>query len=364
MATANMGLTLPTIDGSTGVWDTLLNAALELVDAHDHTSGKGPRIPVGGLNIAADLTFAGNAATNLKAAAFTAQASYTTARSLWVRSSDNELIFRTSGGTDIQITSGTSLNLSLVGGIAGDYAAAAASLYYDDAAEAYRFLEAAPSPNDWSYVKAGGVDIYEHASGIANYVALRSPAALAATYTLTFPAAVPGSTQLVQVSSAGAMTFSNSGLNSLTLAADAHVTVSGTGRFKHGDLIRNFSVINGDVTSGTFGFTVGGRISGGAATLAVGLDGWNSGERIKSFSVALFGNATVDGSVDVIHQAADGTNTTIGTATLTNVPAAWANTTINITDTTIADGDVVYAVITAAAANLQVGGIQITYDRP
>lgn len=363
MATANMGLVLPTIDGSAGTWDTLLNAALTLVDAHDHSSGKGPRIGVGGLNIAADLTFAGNAATNLKAIAFTAQASYATSKALWVNSANDDLYYRRAG-TDYRLTLNGAPNISLTGGIAGDYAAASASLYYDDAAEAYRFLEAAPSPNDWSRVLCGDLDLYEHASGISNRVRLSSPSALAASYALTFPAAVPGSTQLVQVSSAGVMTFSNSGLNSIAMTAGQHVTVSSTGRFKHGDMVRNFSVINAVVTSGTYNFALGGRDSGGAATFACGLDGWQSGERIKSLSVAFFGTGTVDGTLDVVHQTAAGVNTNIGTATLTNVPASWANTTIDITDTTIADGDVVYIVVGAAAAGLQVGGVQVTYDRP
>lgn len=363
MATPNMSLVLATVGGSVGTWGTTLNAALTLIDAHDHTSGKGPRITPSAINVNADLTFAGNAATNLKAIAFTAQASYTTNNALWVNSSNNDLYYRRAG-TDNRLTVNGVLNVSLVGGIAGDYAASAASLYYDDAAEAYRFLEAAPSPNDWSYIKAGGVDIYEHDSGIANFVGLRSPAALAASYNLTFPAALPGSTLLVQCGTGGALTFSNSSLASLSMTSGEHVTVSGTGRFKHGDMVRSFGCVNGLATSGTFGFNLGGRISGGAATLIYDLSGWNSGERIKSFSVALQGNGTVDGTVDVVHQTAGGTNTNIGTSTLTNVPASWANTTINITDTVIADGDVVYVVITANAAGLEVAGSQVTYDRP
>ena len=38
------------------------------------------------------------------------------------------------------MTSGGTLNISIVGGILGDYAAAAAAVYYDDSAQAYRFL--------------------------------------------------------------------------------------------------------------------------------------------------------------------------------------------------------------------------------
>lgn len=369
---AQMSLTIPTLNGDPGVWDTYLSASLETIDLHDHTTGKGVKVPSAGLNINADLTFAGYAATNLKAAAFTTQASYSTNSSLWVKTSDGELYWRNATGTDVKVTSGASLNLSLVGGIAGDYAAASASLYYDDAAEAYRFLEAAPAPNDWSYVKAGGVDVYEHASGIANYVALRSPAALAATYTVTFPAAVPGSTQLVQVSSAGAMTFSNTVVNSLTMTANAHITVSGTGQFKHGDRVRALSPYNfvGDgnwSVTGSVTFADVGYISATAAgrcAIPINLD---EGERIKSVVFARYGDGVADFSaIEVFKLASNGTVTDITAAPTSenNPPASWADTTVDVTDTTLAAGETLYIRFAANAANLRIGSVRVTYDRP
>lgn len=207
--TAQMLLTLPDLNAEPGVWDTHLNASLARIDLHDHSASLGVKVKPNGMDINSDLTFAGFSALNLRAAGFAVQAAGAVNRSLWVNTSNDELYWRTSAGADVKLTSGTTLNMSLVGGITGDYAAAGAALYYDDAAEAYRFLEAAPLPNDWSYVKAGGVDLYEHASSISNFIGLRSPAALAASYNLTFPAALPGSTLLQQVSSAGVISWSN-----------------------------------------------------------------------------------------------------------------------------------------------------------
>ena len=58
MATPLMGLDLPTPTVTLGpAWATQLNAALEVVDAHDHSTGKGTKVPTGGLNINADLDF-------------------------------------------------------------------------------------------------------------------------------------------------------------------------------------------------------------------------------------------------------------------------------------------------------------------
>jgi hypothetical protein len=49
MATANMNLSLPTVSVTIGpTWATQLNTALETVDVHDHTSGKGVQVPLPG----------------------------------------------------------------------------------------------------------------------------------------------------------------------------------------------------------------------------------------------------------------------------------------------------------------------------
>ena len=51
----NMSLITPTLGGDSGTWDDKINAALGLVDAHDHTSGKGVAIVSAALNINADV---------------------------------------------------------------------------------------------------------------------------------------------------------------------------------------------------------------------------------------------------------------------------------------------------------------------
>ena len=58
MATTFMNLNLPTVSVTLGPeWATSLNTAIETVDSHDHTSGKGTQIPTAGLNINANLDF-------------------------------------------------------------------------------------------------------------------------------------------------------------------------------------------------------------------------------------------------------------------------------------------------------------------
>jgi len=88
------------------------------------------------------------------------------------------------------------------------------------------------------------------------------------------------------------------------------------------------------------------------------------GDRIKSVTFAAIGNGTVDGNYSVADvDSVDGT-TSLGSGTLTNVPATWGDFTLNVTDTVLATGHVFVLTIGAAAAGLIVNSIRVTYDRP
>lgn len=232
--TPNMSLVLPTEGGSTDIWDTILDTAFGLIDAHDHTTGKGVPVPSAGLKINADVawSFAGTnyAITAMKALDFTpvtaaSVTSYSSA--LFANSSDsNNLYFRNSAGTNVKITDGSTINISIAGGIGGDYASVGASLNYVDATASYE-LRQKPSAVGQHYARAlmAGVDLYEFITSGAtpiptNRVRLSSPAALAASYTLTFPASVPASNgTFIQSSNTGTLSFSNTTTLGITAAS-------------------------------------------------------------------------------------------------------------------------------------------------
>lgn len=232
----NMGLITPTAGGDSGSWDDKINAAFVLVDAHDHTPGKGVLVPIAGLNINADLPMGGFFIANVGKVSFSAIAAPSTgSKAIFVNSADNELYWRTNGGVNVKLTSGTTINASLIGGIGGDYASVGAEVAYVDADATYTFKDK-QTPKKWARLQSGPHRIAEFNTNEAVYVELAAPAALAASYTVTWPTAVPGVQSLMQMSTAGVMSLGGSGIDhDVSLAANRSFQLAvGTGKYKHG----------------------------------------------------------------------------------------------------------------------------------
>lgn len=274
--TPNMNLVIPTERASIDAWGGILNAALGVggVDDHDHTTGKGVKIASAALKINADVAWAFGgtnfAITDIAAvdfAAVTAASVAGYAGALFVNSSDaDNLYFRTISGTNVKITDGTTLNISVVGGIGGDYASVSALLDYDDASDTYRFRqETAAAVRQYAKLSSADLIIREYAAaGVAvvppNTITIKSPAALAASYSITLPTAVPAGASVMQMSSAGVVSLSNTlpSLGTVTLDSNASVVLSGTGQIKHGTWQRGCmatadAITGGSVTSGASG---------------------------------------------------------------------------------------------------------------
>lgn len=241
MTTPNMTLVLPTDHGSSDIWDTVLDTVFGLIDAHDHTTGKGVRVPSAGINVNADLSFAAFALTTAKAVTFNetttaSVAGYTDA--LFVNSADHNLYFRNSSGSNVQITAGSTINVSLVGGIGGDYAAVGALLSYVDASRDY-LLQQEGSPRPWAGLETGDIKLYQKAASISQSVTLKSPNALAGSYTVTWPAAVPGAGSIVQMATDGTLTATN------VLASNQNLKLQGTGYLQRGNGLRLYPITPG-----------------------------------------------------------------------------------------------------------------------
>lgn len=233
MPTANMNLTLPTNHGSADTWDVILATVFGLIDAHDHTTGKGVQVPSAGLKINGDVawSYGGTpyAVTSLLATAYTPSATtavtgYTSA--MFVNSANGELYWRTAAGSNVQLTSGTALNVaSFAGGIGGDYASVGALATFDDATDSYWLMQQG-SPRPWAGLRVGNLDIYQQAASITNRVRISSPSALAASYAMTLPTALPASTLALQLSATGQISASNTFSTSpkFTTAETLHIS--------------------------------------------------------------------------------------------------------------------------------------------
>lgn len=385
--TPNMGLTKPAVGGDADVWGTQLNASLDLADAHDHTTGKGVRITTAALNINADLPFGGFGITGLKILRFNGVTDGTGYNgALFKKTSDNELYWRTNAGVDVKLTNGTSLNTTLVGGFTGDYAASGAQADYQSSTKIFNFLQAA---NHRAKIDAADLRLFEPTSGITNAVKLKSPTSLAASYDWIFPTALPGSTVLLQLSSAGQVSASNTVAGALlfgstlgvtglitatagvTCAVDQHVTVSGTGKFKRGTRVRHIPAAGGTILSGTgtrdtFGEWIPNAV-GDLFSFPVVVD---DGERITTVSVLLRANTTGSMTAGLyrLRSTGDGnyTTTLIGSATTATNNNIELVTIGSLTEAVASTNRDAYVVIVSSttAAGLKAYLAQVTTDVP
>jgi microcystin-dependent protein len=111
MSTTYMNLTLPVPSVSPGpAWATTVNTAIETVDSHDHTSGKGTPVPVAGLDIDANLDIQEHKLLNVKSVNLESQASVMVASNVQaIYSVAGDLYYNNSSGTPVQLTSGSSI---------------------------------------------------------------------------------------------------------------------------------------------------------------------------------------------------------------------------------------------------------------
>lgn len=351
----NMNLELPDVGQDIDAWGAILNADLSLVDAHDHTSGKGIPIRAAALDIDGDVAFGGNGLTTVGRVDFSEVAALAAgAGVLFMSSSDHELYWRTSGGTNVKLTSGTTINTTLVGGIVGDYTSVGAEVAYDDSNDRYTFKQ---QSGTWARLASGDVRLYEFNTTESLFVGLAAPSALAASFTITMPLAAPGSKSLVHMDSSGVLTATN------TLDSNVSITLQGTGVVKHGDYIKTFHPYDINST-GTITKTSGVTSVGSSGTnYFLPLPGFDVGDRIKSIVVDLFGNGTDDMTMSFT-KTNTGVETVVNSTTHNNQAASWSRVTFDVTDTTVADGDSFQLGFSSNGTAQRVGSVCVTYDRP
>lgn len=195
----NMNLPVPTVSEDFGPdWANNLNACLSAVDTHNHTSGQGVQIPPSGLNINVALPMGNNQLTQTQAVVFQAQSSLSTLQAVYVSGVD--LYYNDGSGNVVRITQSGSVS-GASGTITG-LPSGTASASYQSGSGTFQFQSATNTPAN---ITGATVYIAEQTTS-PNIIGLKSPTSLAASYDLTMPAALPASTQILQLSSSGVVT--------------------------------------------------------------------------------------------------------------------------------------------------------------
>ncbi len=106
-----MLLILPTVSNELGpAWASELNAALTLVDSHDHTAGKGTKISPAGFVVNANMDFLTYAIQNLKGAYLYDQGgTLDSSQHAVIYQNAGNLYYNNASGVPVQITSGNFL---------------------------------------------------------------------------------------------------------------------------------------------------------------------------------------------------------------------------------------------------------------
>lgn len=329
--TAYMLIVLPNVGASTDVWGTELNTALQaIIDPHDHTTGKGKQVPTAGIGINADLDMSAWRLMTVCGVDFDNLGATLTTGACEAFVAFGDLYYRNNTGTNIRITNGGALNMTTVGGIAGNYTSAGAEVAFVDAQDGYTFKQqTGAAVRQYAKMDCADVRLYEFkahpaAAPPTNFVSLKSPAALAASYQVTMPAAVPASTLPVQMSAAGVLSVGGS----IAMASGDNITLSGAGRYKRSG--GTFCVaLSAGLTSGAnvaYDSTNHYLASTGAGTYTLNVP-IPDNRKVTQIDTEVYGNGACLISVDAFKLEAAGL---YYTATSSSTPgAAYATQTIN-----------------------------------
>jgi hypothetical protein len=378
--------TLPTVSSTVGpTYATLINAALTEIRTTLNS-----KVTPAGIDMNADLSLLSGGTrygiTNAHRVSLYQQPSLLSAATypaaLYV-SSTGDLYFNDASSRQVRITSGGALT-GTPGSITGTgYGSSGVEVNWDSGAGDYHFYSGSGTYAD---VNCTAVQLSD---GSSNLLRIAAPA-MAVNYTMTLPAAVPASTSIMQMSSAGVVSASPSGniattgtaatgaltvtgtasvsglitaTAGLTAASNQHVTVSGNGRFKHGSITRTLSA--------TAGYPAGGSptLSAGVWTAAGGTDvvdipiPLQEGERLTGVwtSVNDAGGAAITVSINRMNMLT-GASTNVGSSTSTGTGAQYVLVN-GLTEDVTADTSY-YVKWAAGQASDTVCGIYYMFTRP
>lgn len=200
MATPNMSLDLPIVGTTIGPeYASMNNTAFETIDEHDHTSGKGVPVPVAGMNIDDDFPLNGNNLNSVRGLRLNEQVADLTdpGDNRIVYAKNGDLFYRNTSGQVVQITSGASV-AGATGTITG--LASPASAAYSSILGTFIFNK---DSGKSAKIAVSDISISPFDVASAPSVTIKAPAALAGSYTMELPDAVPTEGSILAISPTG-----------------------------------------------------------------------------------------------------------------------------------------------------------------
>ena len=350
---SSLGITLPTQNGNSGTWGTDLNKELQkIIDAVE------AQVPASAIDFSADFNLNSYGLTSVNRVAFDALSTAPTdLRSAYFDSSGNFYVINGSG-TAVQLTSGSGLS-GAGGSITGaGYGSSGIELNWDGTN--YDFKDGSGA-DDFAPIEVGSLRLND---GSSNQL-IHRVGSMSSNYTLTWPSAVAGGADYLLASNgSGGLSWTNS--ISAALALSGKVTFSGG--TAHGDRILGLTgaAFRPEVSTATY--QTSGNI--GLQTNTSGSQSFmiciplKEGDQIKSIVArGSYIAATQTFSCRVLDTAGSGTTTSLGSTT--EAGTGYQDTTLNVTDHTLASGEMlVFNWDAGASAGDVLYGISVTYDRP
>lgn len=204
MPTPNMNLTVPGVGVTAGPdYANDINASLNIIDAHDHSTGSGVPITPGGLNINADLAIGHNNLTQVRSTRYDLQITPLSlpADTACTYVSGVDLYFNDGSGNKIRMTqsggvAGTPGSISnLVSPASAAYVALSGTFVFQSAANTAASMDVASVTLRDTTVSSLGLTL--------------SPPVLASNYTITLPT-LPATPAVVTIDSSGNMAANTS----------------------------------------------------------------------------------------------------------------------------------------------------------
>lgn len=193
--TPNMDLTVPYVNVDPGPdYANNINNSFSLIDAHDHSSGKGVQITPSGLNINAALTFNGNPLTNASYVEFQLQSSGPgVSQSLYVQNGSESParpdLWYYDGSSAVQLTNNGSVNATIANLPGESYGAGT-----------FTWKQGVGSTTPAAF-DIGAITLRPNVAGTTNGITLQT-GAISSAWTLTLPT-LPSVTSFLTVDSSG-----------------------------------------------------------------------------------------------------------------------------------------------------------------